>query len=125
MNKITPKGWGYEHTLVNNEYYCGKLLFFVKDHGCSFHYHLIKAETFYIHSGRLLVMYSDHPYPDDFIGANLENHPLVHKTILIAGETFDVPPGRIHRMVALENTELFEFSTTDFPEDSYRVIKGD
>jgi len=28
-------------------------------------------------------------------------------------------------MVALEDTELFEFSTEHFDEDSYRIEKGD
>jgi len=28
-------------------------------------------------------------------------------------------------MIALEDSELFEFSTQHFDEDSYRIIKGD
>jgi hypothetical protein len=30
-----------------------------------------------------------------------------------------------HQMLALEDTELFEFSTEHFDEDSHRVIPGD
>jgi len=43
-----PKGWGHELILVNNEKYCGKILFFKK--GCKFsmHYHMIKQETWYV-----------------------------------------------------------------------------
>jgi hypothetical protein len=28
--KFVPKGWGFEKWIVNNEEYCGKLLYFVK-----------------------------------------------------------------------------------------------
>ena len=33
--------------------------------------------------------------------------------------------GLRHQMLALEDTDMFEFSTQHFDEDSYRVIKGD
>ena len=41
------------------------------------------------------------------------------------GDKFHVPTGMRHQMIALEDTELFEFSTQHFEEDSYRLIKGD
>ena len=47
---VVPKGWGFEKWIVNNEKYCGKLLYFIKDRKCSWHYHKIKDETFYIQS---------------------------------------------------------------------------
>ena len=28
--KVVPKGWGFEKWIVNNEQYCGKLLYFIK-----------------------------------------------------------------------------------------------
>jgi hypothetical protein len=37
----------------------------------------------------------------------------------------DVAPGVVHQMEALEDSELFEFSTQHFETDSYRLIKGD
>jgi len=36
-----------------------------------------------------------------------------------------IPTGMRHQFVALKDTELFEFSTTHFEEDSYRLEKGD
>ena len=42
-----------------------------------------------------------------------------------SGDNFYVPSGLRHQMEALENTELFEFSTQHFDEDSYRVVRGD
>jgi len=45
--------------------------------------------------------------------------------VLERGDKFHVPIRLKHRMVALEDTELFEFSTEHFDEDSYRIEKGD
>ena len=45
--------------------------------------------------------------------------------ILEPGDKFHIYRGLRHQMVAIEPSELFEFSTQHFDEDSYRVIKGD
>ena len=45
--------------------------------------------------------------------------------ILGPGDNFHVYTGLRHQMIALEDTELFEFSTQHFDSDSHRVIKGD
>ena len=41
------------------------------------------------------------------------------------GDKFHIYPGLKHQMKALRDTELFEFSTKHFDEDSYRIINGD
>ena len=46
--EIHPKGWGYEKWIVNNDLYCGKVLFFERGKKCSWHYHKVKDETFYV-----------------------------------------------------------------------------
>lgn len=112
--KHVPKGWGYEKWIVNNEEYCGKLLYFVKGKRCSWHYHVLKDEVFYIQSGRVLVKFSEE---DD-----IEN---VGQIVLGPGDNFHVHRGLRHQMIALEDTELFEFSTQHFDSDSCRIIKGD
>jgi len=111
---FVPKGWGYEKWITNNDKYCGKLLFFVKGKKCSWHYHQIKDEVFYIQSGKILVKYSGQ---DDL--------SLSHSVVLERGDSFHVKTGMRHQMIALEDTELFEFSTQHFDEDSYRIQKGD
>jgi quercetin dioxygenase-like cupin family protein len=45
--------------------------------------------------------------------------------ILEAGDSFYVPQHRVHQVVALEDSEVFEFSTIHFDSDSYRLRKGD
>ena len=108
------KGWGYEKWIVNKKEYCGKLLFFNSGKKCSWHYHKIKDEVFYLQSGKILLKYSD----QDDIG-------LCEEKILNPGDSFHIYIGLRHQMTALEDSELFEFSTEHFDEDSYRIIKGD
>jgi quercetin dioxygenase-like cupin family protein len=112
--KFVPKGWGFEKWIVNNEEYCGKLLYFVKGKRCSWHYHKLKDEVFYIQSGKVKLLYSE---ADDINEA---------KTLILEkGDNFHVYRGLRHQMIALEDTELFEFSTQHFDSDSYRIQKGD
>lgn len=112
--KFVSKGWGFEKWIVNNEEYCGKLLYFAKGKKCSWHYHVLKDETFYIQSGKILLKYGD---SDDM--------SFSHEIVLERGDNFHVYRGLRHQMCALEDTELFEFSTQHFDSDSYRVISGD
>lgn len=111
---FVSKGWGFEKWIVNSKEYCGKLLYFVKGKRCSWHYHKLKDEVFYVQSGKLLVKYSD---SDDLESAE--------QIILDKGSNFHVYRGLRHQMIALEDTELFEFSTQHFDSDSIRIIKGD
>ena len=112
--KYVSKGWGYEKWIVNKSEYCGKILFFAKGKKCSWHYHQIKDEVFYINKGKLAVFYS---YDDDLCDAK--------EVVLEEGDNFHVAVGMRHQMKALEDTQMFEFSTQHFDSDSYRVIKGD
>ena len=77
-DNFVPKGWGFEKWFHNSDKYCGKLLYFVKGK-CSWHYHKIKDEVFYVQSGKIIVYYSD---GDDINKANV--------TILEPGDNFHV-----------------------------------
>ena len=112
--KFVSKGWGFEKWIHNSEKYCGKLHFFEKGKKCSWHYHKIKDEVFYVQSGKIKVYYSDQ---DDINNSD--------QIILGQGDNFHVYTGLRHRMEALEDTELFEFSTQHFDSDSHRIEKGD
>jgi mannose-6-phosphate isomerase-like protein (cupin superfamily) len=112
--KRVEKGWGYELWIVNKSLYCGKLLYFEKGKSCSWHVHKIKDETFFLHSGSLLLRYGDSDSRDE-----------AKEIILRPKDSFYIYPGLRHQMTALEDSELYEFSTEHFEEDSYRIIKGD
>lgn len=109
------KGWGFEYWIANNENYCGKMLYFSSDKKCSWHFHKIKDETFFIQNGTFLVHTG---YEDDI--------SLATKRILRPGDSLHIPPGLRHQMQAINgDATLYEFSTQHFEEDSYRIIKGD
>jgi mannose-6-phosphate isomerase-like protein (cupin superfamily) len=107
---IVPKSWGRELWIVNNELYCGKILEIHQGSRCSLHFHKLKTETFYLHSGRIRVRVKQAP-----------ESVQVEEFELAAGECMDVPPGLVHQMEALEEAQLFEFSTHHFDTDSYRL----
>jgi mannose-6-phosphate isomerase-like protein (cupin superfamily) len=113
-HKLVPKGWGYELWITNTEKYCGKLLHIVKGKKLSWHYHKLKDEVMYVQSGSIVIIYGR---DEDINNAD--------DRVLMAGESFHIPVGLIHRIIALENSEVFEFSTQHFDEDSYRLEKGD
>jgi quercetin dioxygenase-like cupin family protein len=109
-----PKGWGHEEWVVNSEKYCGKILRFDSGKRCSWHYHKIKDEVFYLLSGKMELRVSNE---DD-----LENAQVL---FLEKGDTFHVETGMRHQMIALEDSELLEVSTQHFEDDSIRLKKGD
>lgn len=113
---FVSKGWGSEEWIVNSEKYCGKLLRIKKDKKTSWHYHKIKDEVMYVHYGKVKIIHGNN---EDI------NHISNMEVILCEGESFHIPTGLIHQIVALEETDLFEFSTEHFDSDSYRIIKGD
>src|SRR3954464_5433739 len=97
--KRVDKGWGYELWIVNKDY-CGKLLHFHKGKKCSWHYHRLKDEVFYLHTGRVLVRFGQ--------GDDLEDAASL---LLRPGMSFAVPPGLRHQMEGEGDSDLFEFST--------------
>ena len=127
---VVPKSWGFEKIITNNKKYCGKILYFHKGKKCSFHYHRIKEEHFYIQSGQLKVLYSFSDKYDFGNALESDDHGIISTpekgvVILEPGDVFHVPIGMRHQMIGLLDTYMFEFSTTDDPNDSIRVIKGD
>lgn len=128
--KLVSKSWGFEKIICNDRY-CGKILFIVKGHSTSLHYHQMKDETFYIQSGKVLVYYSDDlakmkelTKPDEDGMINPELYQGLSKITLNAGDSFRVPPRRVHQIIAVEDTELLEFSTKHIDSDSHRLVNG-
>tara|TARA_B100000497_G_C7362962_1_gene235025 strand:- start:2 stop:376 length:375 start_codon:yes stop_codon:yes gene_type:complete len=111
--KTHTKGWGKEIWVTNNELYCGKLLKFNKGAEFSMHYHIKKEETWAVIKGKLLLKY--------YNLTNAEEEEM----ILQVGDTVHLKPCIPHKLVAMEESSVFEVSTQHFKEDSYRVQKGD
>lgn len=111
---IEPKGWGREIWIANSELYCGKILEICCGKRCSLHFHKLKTESFYLRSGRLRVRVKES-----------QHSPNIREFELVPGDCMDVPPGLVHQLEAIEDCELYEFSTQHFETDSYRLVRGD
>ena len=109
---LQPKGWGHEVWIHNDEKYCGKILVVKAGKRCSLHYHRRKHETFYVQSGRI-DMRLRHP---DGREESFEMAP---------GAILELAPGTAHQFRGIEDSEIFEFSTQHFEDDSIRLEKGD
>lgn len=108
IHKVT-KTWGYELWIANSALYCGKMLHFNAGKRCSLHYHKLKDETFYLHSGHVVVK---------LLGPAQDS-----EVRLLPGDSLHIPPGTLHQIEALADSDLYEFSTEHFDSDSYRISR--
>ena len=98
----TDKPWGYELLYARTDRYAGKLLHIDKGKRLSRQYHVKKEETLFVQAG---VMELEITTP-----TGIERH------VLEPGASFHLPPGTIHRLTALEDTDVFEVSTTELDD---------
>jgi len=111
--KTVKKGWGHEIIFHNDDDYCGKILHFNKGGEFSMHYHIDKRESWYLVKGLMIFKFIDPKTAE------------IKETTFKAGQTMIINCGMVHQLLALEESDIFEVSTPDNPEDSYRVMKGD
>jgi mannose-6-phosphate isomerase-like protein (cupin superfamily) len=115
--KLVEKKWGIngigEIWYVNNDKYCLKELRIAKGKEFSDHFHYIKEETWVIADGALIMEYY-----------NLGTGDLIQRTLKI-GDIVHIPPGNPHKLIALEDTYIWEASTHHEDYDSYKLRKGD
>jgi mannose-6-phosphate isomerase len=105
------KPWGHELRWAVTDRYIGKLIHVNKGHQLSLQYHVQKDETIFIVSGLLDLVLED-------AAGELNMHRLT------PGMTARIRPGRRHRFIGVEDTDLFEVSSPEIDdvvrlEDSY------
>ena len=96
------KPWGYELIWAHTDRYVGKILHVNAGHALSLQYHNIKDETIYLYSGKLL-------YEIDVNGE-------LTKREMKPGDTMHVSPKTVHRMTAIEDSDVFEVSTPELDD---------
>lgn len=107
MKKTVHKPWGKEEWLELNDKYCYKRIYINAGYKTSYQYHLHKRETNYIIEGKAEIW--------------LENDDgVVEKTIMTAGDYFNVTPPKKHRVIALTDIILQEVSTPEV-DDVIRI----
>jgi quercetin dioxygenase-like cupin family protein len=92
------KPWGYEIHFALTESYCGKVLFVRAGESLSLQYHELKDETIYLQSGLAELT------------LGTPGGELAVETIA-SGRAFRLPPGTVHRLVAIEDSTFLETST--------------
>ena len=105
------KPWGYELRWAITDRYLGKLIHIDGGHSLSLQYHVQKDETIYVASGVL-----------DLVLEDGSGRLVTHR--MSPGTSARVRPGRRHRFVAVEDTDLFEVSSPEIDdvvrlEDAY------
>jgi mannose-6-phosphate isomerase-like protein (cupin superfamily) len=100
---IHPKSWGFESWVENCPEYCGKVLVFRAGGKTSMHYHIKKLETMYLRSGKVIIRMEDETVP------------------LEPGDKLQIQRFQLHQIEAIEDSELYEFSTFHEESDSIRI----
>ena len=100
--KRVPKPWGYELIFAKTERYVGKMLHVNRGESLSLQYHEIKEETLFVVAGELKLTIE--------VDGDRRELPLR------AGEAFHIAPRMIHRMEAIEDTDVAEVSTPELDD---------
>jgi mannose-6-phosphate isomerase-like protein (cupin superfamily) len=110
------KPWGYELHWARTDRYVGKIIHVNAGHALSLQYHNVKDETIFLWSGRLLFEIQEH---DRLVAREMN-----------PGERVHITPGTVHRMTAIEDSDILEASTPELDdvvrlEDRYgRAAQG-
>jgi len=100
--KRVAKPWGYELIFAKTARYVGKILHIDRGESLSLQYHEIKEETLFVVAGELRLTIE--------VDGDRRELPLR------AGEAFHIAPRMIHRMEAIEDTDVAEVSTPELDD---------
>ena len=100
---VVDKPWGHELIWAKTDRYVGKILHVRAGEALSLQYHRVKDETIMVLTGRLrFEFFSD--------GEESRFRDLGPR------DPFHVVPGLRHRMIAIEDTDVIEVSTTELDD---------
>jgi len=102
-----PKPWGWEMLWTLTPRYAAKIVYIRRGHEITLRYHREKEESFFVRTGRLIFVLED-------------EQGELRELWLEPGDSQHVPAGRLHRVVALEDSELLGVSTPEI-DDVERV----
>lgn len=104
------KPWGYELIWAKTGDYVGKMLHINRGHKLSLQYHKIKEETIFVQSGQMNLVFEN-------------DRGEMTEILLVPGQAYHIPTGRKHRMIAVEDCDIFEVSTPHL-DDVVRLEDG-
>ena len=94
------KPWGYEIIWAHTDRYVGKILFVKAGEQLSLQYHEEKDETVYVLSGRM--RFEVGPKDGEY-----------EQIVMEQGQSYHISPHTVHRMIAIEDTQILEASTPE------------
>jgi mannose-6-phosphate isomerase len=97
------KPWGYELRWAITDRYVGKILHINSGEALSLQYHNVKDETILLSSGLMRLELEDEAGE-------------LRSNVMQIGDVVHIAPGRRHRMVALEDSDVFEVSTPELDD---------
>jgi mannose-6-phosphate isomerase-like protein (cupin superfamily) len=96
------KPWGYELHWAHTDRYVGKVIHVNRGHALSLQYHNRKDETIYLWSGRLRF--------------EIEVDGQLVSRDMQPGESVHITPKTVHRMTAIEDSDILEASTPELDD---------
>lgn len=93
------KPWGHELIWALTDAYCGKLLHVKAGQSLSLQFHKVKDEAWLVQEGRARLE----------LGA--VGDAVLKEEIIGRGDAFHYAPGTVHRVTAIEDTDILEVST--------------
>lgn len=100
LPRVTDKPWGSEVLLRLTEHYAVKVLRLRAGCRLSLQYHRVKHETLLLGSGQAI----------------LETHRHGQVTRHTMERPVEVPPGTVHRVAAIQDSEIVEVSSTELDD---------
>ena len=103
MKKRIEKPWGHEEIWAQTSSYVAKLLVISKGNRLSLQHHEKKTETMRLITGKVILSLG-------------KDQGEIKEIILNPGERADIPPKCIHRLTALEDSEIIEVSSPELDD---------
>jgi mannose-6-phosphate isomerase len=100
--QTVDKPWGHELIWAHTDRYVGKILHIKKGESLSYQYHRVKDETIRLLSGAMEM--------------DLETQGVRTRASLQPGDCLHIVPGMKHRMMAVEDCDVLEVSTTELDD---------
>ncbi len=105
MTRTVEKPWGAEEVFAETASYVGKILTVQAGHALSLQYHVRKDETMRVLEG----------WCELHMGREPGSRKL-EVAVLGPGDVRRIPPGTVHRLVALTYLRVLEVSTPDIDD---------
>ena len=96
------KPWGFEIHWAKTDRYVGKVIHVNAGQALSLQYHNVKDETILVWQGRILF--------------EIHADGQIHKEEMGPGSRKHIKPKTVHRMTALEDSDIMEVSTTELDD---------